>query len=634
MNSVLLVVPPYHSLTSPALAISMLKAALSRLGIPADVLYLNLRFGSFVGRTVYDQVSTNARALAGDWLFAGELFGDEAPDPAAYASQILTTQLNLGPELASTVEAVRPTVPAFLDAIMDDLPPGQHRVVVTCADLSVGEDRIQNCAGLAFLRRLKARDPAIVTVMGGANCQADLGAALHETFPFIDYVCTGEGDRVLPRLVEQLVNGETVMAVPGVLGRTGRHPLGATVGPPPVRDLDTLPYPDFDEFFSQFSAANLGPGADPILVFEASRGCWWGEKHHCTFCGLNGAGMQYRSKSPRRALDELDFLVQRHEVRRVFATDMILNPAYFDTFLATLASRPWPPSMFFETKANLTKEQLRTLARAGVRELQPGVESFSTPVLHLMDKGVTALQNVRVLKWCAEIGIQPFWNILYGFPGEDPAEYERMADLVQSLTHLPMPYRMIQIRMDRFSPNYDESEARGFANVRPAVAYTYVYPSTLEGLDRLAYYFDYDYADGRDPIRYVAALQRAVTVWRERGAEARLELRVVDDEIRIEDSRPAADRRTTVLRGPAGLAYLALDAGNTVQGVTSHLARALGRDAVAVEQVEEWLDEWLTARLVMREGARYLSLATNPAERVPLPAERLLALLTSTTVER
>jgi ribosomal peptide maturation radical SAM protein 1 len=633
MKRVLLVVPPYHSLTSPALSISLLKAALGRLGIPADVLYLNLEFGAFIGRTVYDQVAQNARALAGDWLFAGDLFGDQAPDPGAYASQILATQLNLEPDVAARIEAMRPLVPAFLESVTDALPLDTYRVVVTCADLSVGEDRIQNCAGLAFLRRLKTRDPEIVTVMGGANCQADLGAALHDAFPFVDYVCTGEGERALPRLVERLLAGQTATDMPGLLGHSGSHPLGATIGPPLIRDLDSLPYPDYDDFFTQFSTADLGPGAGPILVFEASRGCWWGEKHHCTFCGLNGAGMQYRSKSPRRALDELDFLVQRHEIRTVFATDMILNPRYFDTFLAALADRPWPPSLFFETKANLTKEQLRILARAGVRELQPGVESFSTPILRLMDKGVTALQNVRVLKWCAELGIQPFWNVLYGFPGEDPAEYERMARLIPSLTHLPAPYRMIQIRMDRFSPNFDESEARGFINVRPAVAYNYVYPHSLRDLGRLAYYFDYDYADGRDPGSYTAALQEAVAEWRNGDTRARLELRLKDDVLEIEDSRPAAVRSTTILRGPERLAYLALDAGSTVRDVTSGLERALGHEAPGSEQVEAWLEEWLALRLVMREGARYLSLATNPAERIPLPAERLLAMLTPTAVE-
>ena len=46
----------------------------------------------------------------------------------------------------------------------------------------------------------------------------------------------------------------------------------------------------------------------PTLLFETSRGCWWGAKSHCTFCGLNGETMAFRSKSPRRALDELEQL--------------------------------------------------------------------------------------------------------------------------------------------------------------------------------------------------------------------------------------------------------------------------------------------------------------------------------------
>ena len=47
--------------------------------------------------------------------------------------------------------------------------------------------------------------------------------------------------------------------------------------------------------------------------FETSRGCWWGERMHCTFCGLNGATMSYRSKSPRRAVDEL--MTRRRAIR-------------------------------------------------------------------------------------------------------------------------------------------------------------------------------------------------------------------------------------------------------------------------------------------------------------------------------
>ena len=64
--------------------------------------------------------------------------------------------------------------------------------------------------------------------------------------------------------------------------------------------------------------------------------------------------------------------------------------------------------------------------------LQPGIESLSTPILLLMRKGVTAFQNVRLLKWCAEYGIHVFWNVIYGFWGELPEEYARLARLTPS----------------------------------------------------------------------------------------------------------------------------------------------------------------------------------------------------------
>ena len=76
-------------------------------------------------------------------------------------------------------------------------------------------------------------------------------------------------------------------------------------------------------------------------------------------------------------------------------------------------------------KANLTREQVRLLADAGVRHIQPGIESLSDHVLALMKKGVTGLRNVQLLKWCKEYGIEVDWNILYGFPGETREDYRR-----------------------------------------------------------------------------------------------------------------------------------------------------------------------------------------------------------------
>ena len=47
-----------------------------------------------------------------------------------------------------------------------------------------------------------------------------------------------------------------------------------------------------------------------------------------------------------------------------------------------------------------------------MRRIQPGIESLSDHVLKLMRKGTTALQNIQLLKWCREYGVQPEWNLL------------------------------------------------------------------------------------------------------------------------------------------------------------------------------------------------------------------------------
>ena len=45
---------------------------------------------------------------------------------------------------------------------------------------------------------------------------------------------------------------------------------------------------------SRSSSAAASPASwQPSVFVETSRGCWWGERMHCTFCGLNGATMAY-----------------------------------------------------------------------------------------------------------------------------------------------------------------------------------------------------------------------------------------------------------------------------------------------------------------------------------------------------
>ena len=139
------------------------------------------------------------------------------------------------------------------------------------------------------------------------------------------------------------------------------------------------------------------------------------------------------------------------------------------TFCPQLSAARCDLEIFYETKANLKKDQLRTFYSSGVHAMQPGIESLSTPILRLMRKGVTALQNIRLLKWCAEIGITPAWNLLYGFPGEPAQEYARMAELIPSLVHFTPP-TFTPIQMERFSPYFDRPAEFGIELTGPLPA--------------------------------------------------------------------------------------------------------------------------------------------------------------------
>ena len=182
---------------------------------------------------------------------------------------------------------------------------------------------------------------------------------------------------------------------------------------------------------------------------------------------ISAETMGYRSKSSERALEEILHLSEKYHYNQVHVVDCILDLKYFKDFLPKLAERTPKLDIFFEVKANLKKEQVRILRDAGVTTIQPGIESFSNSILQLMGKGVSALQNIQLLKWCKELGVTPSWNILWGFPGEDPLEYERMTNLIPYLTHLPAPQAAARMRLDRFSPNYEYAKSLGISKVKP-----------------------------------------------------------------------------------------------------------------------------------------------------------------------
>lgn len=610
MKKVLLLSMPFGALNRQALGISLLKARLSELALPCDLKYFTFSFAEFVGLETYQYLGSELphTAFVGEWLFTSDLYGEDILRDDAYLREVLRDTWRLEPSAVQRIVQTRTFIPHFLEHCLAAVAWESYALVGFTSTFE------QNIASLALAKRLKAAHPDLHTVFGGANWEGEMGLELHKQFPFVDYVCSGEADESFPALVKHVLGYDDAPALADIRGLVYREKeVSRTTGSAAlVSTMDALPLPDFTDYFADLGQSTLGASVVPSLLLETSRGCWWGAKSHCTFCGLNGGAMGFRSKSSRRAIDELLWLLETWQIDLVEVVDNILDMTYFKDMLPELARLETPLQLFYEVKANLTKKQVKLLAEAGVRRVQPGIESLSDRVLTLMHKGTTGLRNIQLLKWCKAYGVAVDWNILYGFPGETKTDYDAMLNLLPAIRFLQPPGACGPIRLDRFSPYFEDPDCFGLINVRPIGAYKYLYPFTEKSLQRLAYYFDYDYEAATDPLGAAAEVIAYAALWKLAPEPGTLTAGTcLDGSLVLSDTRSDAVQPEYVFAGLEQAAYLYCDELRSSQRILHHLRESFPTSEFEEGRVFAFLNSLVAHKLMVTDGKYYLSLALN-----------------------
>jgi ribosomal peptide maturation radical SAM protein 1 len=541
---------PFSSLHYPSIGLSLLKPGLAQVGVACDLRYLFLDYADRVGAQIHDFITDSAtyQSLIGEWIFAPYVH-PELADGLDYLTEVFRKHYPghySADRLYGFLEA-REVAGAFLDDCLDRVDWGAYAIAGFTTSFQ------QNMASLALARRVKERFPDLLIAFGGANCRGDMGIELHRTYGFIDAVCLDEGDRVFPEFVRRYIEngdikGRDLGELPGMVVR--RNGVTAVPGTSVdlVADMDSLPYPDFSDFFDQHARSPVASAHYPaVALFETSRGCWWGAKHHCTFCGINGLSMAYRSKSQTRAYDEIAHIA-RTWGPDLINVDAILDYRYFDELLPRLAAEGPEIIVYYELKTNLSPEQLTLLSRAGIKKIQPGIESLDSEILALMNKGCTMLQNVQTLKLAAENGLYVEWNLLYGFPGETPEHYARINRLMPKLYHLQAPSTFGEVRADRFSPYYSRPGDFG-VTVRPNEAYRHIYPFDNEVIARLAYHFDIFPHEPPATRERLTETEELFDIWRARQRTSSLTAEEAGDRVIVCDDRWGAPPSNHRLQG-------------------------------------------------------------------------------------
>jgi ribosomal peptide maturation radical SAM protein 1 len=603
---VALVSMPFVSYHRPSIQLGLLKAIAAAYNFPVTTFHFNLDFAQQIGTETYDLLCEFRGHLLGDWLFSRAAFGEAAPPDEDF---LTLEKLHLDKNIAALVEDKEriqnlrlKEIPAYIERLVAAVEWDKFKVIGFTSTFQ------QNTASFALATAIKRRYPQIKTVFGGANFEDEMGLELTRTIDCIDYAIIGEGDKAFPEFLIALQEGRDPAEVRGVVTRRdGRvTPLSSN---PPFRSLDELPTPDYTEYFERARALKLLP-EDPeecvLIPFESSRGCWWGQKHQCTFCGLNGTGITYRAKSPQRMMAELEELSKFYPSTVMEAVDNILNMSYFTTVFQELSQAEPGYKLFYEVKANLSKEQLKLLHQGGVISIQPGIESLNSHVLKLMRKGISAIQNVNTMRWARHYNVDVGWNMLWGFPGETEEDYRQQATLIPLLTHLSPPSGYGRIWMERFSPIYFEKELFPTSYRKPEASYGYIYPEKVD-LEKIAYFFDYEFENTLPEVTYKDLAQQLKS-WREAWEKPEKPLLLYwtyEGFIQIEDLRWPDQPRTYNVVEPQASIYLALsDQPHTALSIKSKYNLPM-----PVSEIEKYLQKFCDMGLMMRDGNYYLSLA-------------------------
>jgi len=320
--------------------------------------------------------------------------------------------------------------------------------------------------------------------------------------------------------------------------------------------------------------------------------------------------MAYRSKKPDQVFNEMMHHSSKYQVRDFAFMDNILNMSYFDTLLPALSQMPKKLHVWIEVKSNLRRDQIKQLSEAGMTDVQPGIESFSTRVLAQMKKGVTAIQNVAFLKWARQFGVRAWWNILYGFPNEDEQEYLDQLETFKRIVHLQRPSTICAIRLDRFSPNYNRAAELGLVNVRPARPYSLVFPFGNEVLSRLCYYFDFDYNDGRTPASYTKPLRRFWLEWVHHPDPGDLSISTLPDSgAIIRDTRFTRKHSQYQLSPTQHFIYQCCDSPTTLEKILRQLQEEFPGRSFAESSVLKFFEYLESNYLILKERDLFLSLA-------------------------
>jgi hypothetical protein len=413
----------------PNINLGIMQALLKKQGRSVKTFHFHLEFLPFVkklGGHIMDNFIKISEPLGVeymglDYIFASLLFEDAYSRSQDRFTERLS-QLDLS---SSDFEELREAARSFAGNALKRISPYLKNTKLVGFSCS----HYQLSSSLFLCRNIRERFPEVKTILGGKDCSGAFAHELMSNTDYIDFSGIGECEVTVEQLLRHIEgNPEELRNVLFRDGENGILQSSSQVNHP----INSLPFPEYD--FDDFPLRK----DELILPLEFGRGCPW---KRCTFCPDESYNILCQAKTAERIQEEIEhYQSVSPDLRNFFIldSDALKNP---QTIIDV--------SGFFEGKQldfhyaefraeKMDRDVLGAVARFGkwISNFQVGIETFSDGVLTLMNKGVTALKNVEVIKSAAELGVPIQSNLFTCYPQmttEDMMENNRIMELI---THL------------------------------------------------------------------------------------------------------------------------------------------------------------------------------------------------------
>jgi ribosomal peptide maturation radical SAM protein 1 len=613
-KGLVLVSPPFAFYHRPSIQLGALKAYITSQfrGIQVRAYHCHLSVAQGIGYSVYQAISE--RTWLAETLYAAILFPEKLGEiESVFRRNARGSRfLNRDPFL-TLVNQVKDVSENLISRISWN-SFGLAGFSVSLCQLS---------ASLYFIRKVKQIAPEIHILVGGSTVSGMDPGQLFEWFPEIDAVVCGEGELPLSKVVSARIRGESEpekMSIPGVVWRNG---IGTqnSVSFHQIPNLEVIPPPDYDDYFMILKSAPPEKRFFPVIPLEMSRGCWWkkrspsGKSRGCSFCNLNLQWSGYRSKHPYQVISEIDRITGKYQILSVAFTDNVIPKKISGNVFKEISKLGKDFQLFCELRADASFEELKEMKKAGLSEVQAGIESLSTSLLQRIHKGTSAIQNLEFMKNCEALGIQNRSNLILYFPGSSDTEVkETLFSLEYAFPFHPLKGVAFWLGVE--SPVWADPKSYGIQRVFNHPNYRWIFPRGFaDGCSMMIQAYRGDLKEQR---RKWAPVRRRLAEWKSAYGRLNekfprrpiLSYRDGKEFILIEERRLNAPPVRHRLTGTSRSIYLFCQSRRSIQDILTRF------DKMTTDKVNPFLRMMVHKKLMFQEKELYLSLA------VPLNAGR------------